>query len=349
MALKKRGSTWWIDFTTPSGERIRRSTGTTDRNQAQELHDKLKAEAWRVHKLGDRPTYRWDDAAHRWLMEKKHLRDYESRKRLVAWWHERLRGMPLPDITRHVIEAAIAEKRQTRSPGTCGVYLGALSAILRKAANDWDWMDRVPKFPEVPKTATRVRWLTPEEAERLLAHLPPYMAAMARFSLATGLRQSNVLYLEWSQVSLGKRICWIYGDQAKAGKDIHVSLNETALAVLEGQKGKHERFVFTNRSGKPIPRFNDEAWSRGLRKAGIENFRWHDLRHTWASWLAQEGVPLHVIQAMGGWASYDMVLKYAHLSPEGFTHHAQVVDLKLRGTNSAQPEACHKEEAPEAA
>jgi integrase len=348
MALFKRGTTWWIDFTAPSGERVRCSAGTTDKNQAQELHDKLKAEAWRVQKLGDRPNHRWDDAAHRWLMEKRHLRDYEGRKRCIAWWHQRLKGMALKDISRHVIEAAIAEKRGEWSPGTCTVYLGSLSAILRKAANDWEWMDRVPKFPDIPKTSTRIRWLTPDEAQWLIRHLPAHYAEMMRFTLATGLRQSNVIHLEWSQVDLARKVCWIYGDQAKAGKDIHVSLNETALSVLERQKGKHERFVFTGKRGKPIVSFDDEVWQKGLVAAGIKNFRWHDLRHTWASWLAQEGTPLHVLQVMGGWASYDMVLKYAHLSPERFATHASVVDRKLDGTNPAQPATCRTTEALEA-
>lgn len=56
--------------------------------------------------------------------------------------------------------------------------------------------------------------------------------------------------------------------------------------------------------------------SESLQKAGIVNFRWHDLRHTWASWLAQDGVPLHIIQALGGWSQYKMVLRYAHLCPD---------------------------------
>lgn len=336
MALFKRGKTWWIDFTTPAGQRVRQTAGTTDRNQAQELHDRLKADAWRVQKLGDRPNYRWDDAAHRWLKEKGHLRGLDGRKRCVAWWHERLKGMALKDITRHVIEAAIAEKYGDWSPGTCRVYLGSLSAILRRAANVWEWIDRVPKFPDLPKTQQRVRWLTPEEAQRLIAALPAHMAEMARFTLATGLRQGNVLYLEWSQVDTRRKVCWIYGDQAKAGKDIHVSLNETALAVLERQRGKHDRFVFVGKRGKPLMGFDDDVWARSVKAAGIEHVRWHDLRHTWASWLAQEGVPLHVLQAMGGWASYEMVLKYAHLCPERFAAHASLVDSKLNGTTTAQ-------------
>ncbi|MEX6177541.1 tyrosine-type recombinase/integrase [Providencia hangzhouensis] len=63
-----------------------------------------------------------------------------------------------------------------------------------------------------------------------------------------------------------------------------------------------------------------------LKRAGIENFRFHDLRHTWASWLIQSGVPLSVLQEMGGWESVDMVRRYAHLAPNHLTEHAKQID-----------------------
>jgi integrase len=158
---------------------------------------------------------------------------------------------------------------------------------------------------------------------------------MVKFALSTGLRRGNVLGLEWSQVDLARKVAWIYGDQAKAGKDIHVTLNDTAVAVLEKQIGKHPTRVFTY-FGNPIKHFHQTAWEKALKRAGIENFRWHDLRHTWASWLAQDGVPLHVLKEMGGWQDTDMVLRYAHLAPERFSSHAGVVDRRLNGTTTAQ-------------
>ncbi len=71
---------------------------------------------------------------------------------------------------------------------------------------------------------------------------------------------------------------------------------------------------------------DNTAWKTGLRRAGIENFRFHDLRHTWASWLVQEGVPLSALQEMGGWESIEMVRRYAHLAPSHLTEHAQKID-----------------------
>lgn len=78
MSLFKRGKTWWFDFTTASGERVRRSAGTDDKTQAQELHDKLKAESWRVAKLGEKPRRTWDEAAYKWLMETEHKKSHRE-------------------------------------------------------------------------------------------------------------------------------------------------------------------------------------------------------------------------------------------------------------------------------
>ncbi|NKG36097.1 hypothetical protein CAP43_15045 [Acinetobacter junii] len=72
--------------------------------------------------------------------------------------------------------------------------------------------------------------------------------------------------------------------------------------------------AFTYRK-KPIGNINTRAWRKALERAGIVNFRWHDLRHTWASWLVQNGTPLYDLQEMGGWQSSEMVRRYAHLAP----------------------------------
>ena len=150
-----------------------------------------------------------------------------------------------------------------------------------------------------------------------------------------GLRQSNVIKLEWSQVDLDRRVAWIHADQAKGRKDIHVSLNTIALDVLRSQVGKHRSRVFTFR-GKPINQANTKAWKSALKRAEIENFRWHDLRHTWASWLVQNGTPLNVLQEMGAWESESMVRRYAHLAPANLAQHAEVITSLLDGTNAAQ-------------
>lgn len=80
-------------------------------------------------------------------------------------------------------------------------------------------------------------------------------------------------------------------------------------------RGKHPRWVFP-KAGKPVYQTSTKAWFEALKRSGIEDFCWHDLRHTWASWHVQNGTPLHVLQELGGWSSLKMVQRYAHLSGE---------------------------------
>ncbi len=212
------------------------------------------------------------------------------------------------------------------SKSTKNRYLALIRAILNKAANEWMWLHKAPKLPLFKENKRRIRWITKEEADRLIAALPEYMANMVIFSLATGLRQRNVLEFKWEQIDLSRKVAWIYADEAKAGRAIGVALNQTAMDVLQKQKGKHSKFVFTNSRNHPVKSISSRIWRNALTDASIQDFRWHDLRHTWASWLVQRGVPLAALQEMGGWESISMVQRYAHLSPEHLHCHAALLD-----------------------
>jgi integrase len=348
MPIFKRGNTWWVDITTPSGERIRRTARTNIRTQAQELHDKLKSEAWRVGQLGEKPDRTWDEAALRWLKETEHKASHRQDMRQVAWAQQYFRGRYLSEITRDLVAQVAEAKRQESSAPTANRYLAMIRAILRRAAFDWEWIDKPPLIRLFPESKRRVRWLTPEQARTLLSELPEHLAEMMRFSLATGLRQKNVSRLEWSQVDAERGAAWIHADQAKGRKAIAVALNGTALAVLDRQKGRHPQFVFTF-EGQPVGQVNTKAWRKALKRVGIEDFRWHDLRHTWASWLTQNGVPLNALQEMGAWQSSEMVRRYAHLAPEQFKRHAEVVDDLMTGdTFTAQRAQVNRPKLPSA-
>jgi integrase len=94
--------------------------------------------------------------------------------------------------------------------------------------------------------------------------------------------------------------------------------------LIRQQIGKHLTYVFVY-EGAPVYQTSTKAWYDAMRVAGITKFRWHDLRHTWASWHVQGGTPLPVLKELGGWATYEMVLKYAHLACD---HLAEWVDRK---------------------
>lgn len=313
MALYKRNTVWWVSFT-HQGQRVQRSTGTSDKIAAQEYHDKYKAELWNVTKLESKPVYSWRDAVLRWLRENATKRSIETDKVHFRWLDSHLSNYCLHEISNDVLEnIALKKEAESVTPATVNRVLEIVRALLMKAYREWEWIDKIPVIRMRHVENRRIRWLSTAEANRLLSELPSHMKDMAAFTLATGLRASNVTELEWQNVDMNRRNAWIHADQAKTSKPISVPLNDQAMFILQSRLGMHERFVFTYQ-GKPIQQCNTRAWTNALQRAGIENFRWHDLRHTWASWHVQNGTSLQELQQLGGWSSFEMVLRYAHLS-----------------------------------
>lgn len=343
----------WADFTV-DGERVKRSTGTTSRAAAEEWAATLARDLWRTRRLGEAPTVTWDAAVLAWLGEHGHLRSIEDIKYRLNWFTPHLQGRPLTTLTaERVRELAALRKAEkvkgggTTSNATVNRHLAEVSKILHYA-HERSWLPAVPPIAKMHEPAKRVTWLTSEEARALLSELPPHLRAMAAFSLATGLRETNVRLLCWQQIDMKRRVAWIYADQAKAGKDLSVPLNEQAMLVLRSQEGQHARWVFpvphwetpegeevaVQISNAPTGKISNHAWRKACVRAGLPKLRFHDLRHTWASWHVQAGTPLPVLQELGGWASLAMVQRYAHL---GVSHVAAWASNIGGGTSSVHP------------
>ena len=192
-----------------------------------------------------------------------------------------------------------------------------------------EWIDRVPKVGMLRDQTGRIRSLSREEYAKLLQELPEHLQDMVRFSVATGLRQGNVTRLQWKQVSLERRHLWISGADHKNGRPHAVPLNDLAMAVVIRREGDHPTYVFTY-EGSPIVQVNTKAWRNALKRAGIEDFRWHDLRHTFATWHREAGTPTHELQRLGGWKTQSMVERYAHVAPEGLQLAAMRLDALLQ-------------------
>jgi integrase len=134
---------------------------------------------------------------------------------------------------------------------------------LNKAKKEWGWLDSVPHIRKFSEPKKRLRWLTREEVDRLFLELPEHTRAMAAFSLATGLRESNVTHLEWSQIDLQRQVAWVHTDQAKGGKAIGIPLNEEAITILRQQLGKHHSRVFTYK-GNSVEKVSTKVLKKAL-------------------------------------------------------------------------------------
>ena len=329
MSLYRRKDSpyWWVKLSPIRGESkaLSRSTGTNDRRKAQQVHDRLAAMRWEEDRLGVKPRHTWEEAAVRWLLETKHKATHEADKAKLRWLDPYLGGKTLNEIDRTLIDRIKFEREKVATAATANRYLALIRAILKRASHEWEWLDRVPKFKLFREANERVRSLSRGEFERLLGELPEHLADMAVFAVATGLRQGNVKRLEWQYVDVERGHAWIPASQHKNRHAHAVPLNAMALAVLRRQVGKHPTRVFTYR-GRPIGQVNTRAWTQALKRAGIEDFRWHDLRHTFATWHRQAGTPTYELQRLGGWKTGAMVERYAHVAPEALQDAAARLD-----------------------
>lgn len=326
MGLYKQGDMWWFSIS-HAGQRIRRSSGTKERQKAQQLYDKLRSELWNQSKLGSKPSRLWKEAAVRWLKESAHKKSILSDKKNLIWLDKYLIDKYLNEINKSLIDILIQEKLETGvKNATVNRMLQLVRAVLNRAMKEWEWIDTVPNIKLLPENNARIRWLSPQEAQMLINTLPSHLANLAAFSLLTGLRRANVLNLKWSEIDLVRKHAYVKADESKGGKAFPVPLNDSALEIIKAQIGKHEKYVFTYRGNK-INQCNTKAWKKVLKKLGIENFRWHDLRHTWASWHVQAGTSLHELQNLAGWSTIQMALRYAHLSSEGLKDAAEKINV----------------------
>jgi integrase len=316
MAIRKHngGKVWYADITI-GGKRHLKSCKTTDRRQAQEYHDRLKAELWRESALGEQRSPLWQEAVIAYVEAKSSKASIETDKVWLRWLEPKLNGKRVNEITTALLQQIQRDKQaEGSSNATCNRVMSAISQVLnhmRKAG----LLAAVPYIPKMGEPKERIRWITRDEWKRLYLALPPHLKPLALFSVETGLRQHNAAFLEWEQVDLERRQVWIHADQTKARKAIAIPLSTAAHAVLLEQQGKHERWAFPYRN-KPMNDPGNTAWKKACKAAGIESFRWHDLRHTWATWHVQAGTPLEVLQKLGGWSQISMVLRYAHFSAD---------------------------------
>ena len=340
MSLFKRNGTWWVDISSPNGKRIRKSAKTKVKKEAQEFHDKLKIDEWRRHQLGEKPQIRrtWEEAVVRYLTIKEDIKWLKDTKQNIRDLHTWLHGKYLDEIDKELISRITDERKampprsnsgkgKTVSNATVNRMLSVLSAILKMACNEWEWLKNAPKVTKLKEIKKEPRWLSSEEVQRLHSELPEHLQAMFLFSIYTGVRMSNVTGLRWEQVNFKERTIFYNGSDMKNATAQYVPLSQEAIDLLMSQIGSNDEYVFTYR-GKPVTDCNTRAFKRALARAEVDDIRWHDLRHTFASWHIQNGTPLLVLKELGGWKSLEMVQRYAHLDIGHLAQYTQNTSIR---------------------
>jgi integrase len=292
-----------------------------------------------------------------------HLRTHKKLIQRLKTNCGRFHNKHLGEITPEDFERFRTKRLENgRKRATANRDLDDIRSVLTKAA-EWKYIEQNP-LARVRKLKTDthrpVRFLSAEEITRLIEALDQrelklrtqrakanawraergypllpsfnnhafadHLKPMVLLSLHTGMRQGEVYDLKWDDVNFATKLVTVQGEQSKSLQSRHIALNSTALKALQGWRDQSpddvER-VFPGKNGGRLDNTN-YSWRSVLKTAKILKFRWHDMRHTFASRLVMGGVDLNTVRELLGHADYQMTLRYSHLAPE---HKAAAVEV----------------------
>ena len=252
----------------------------------------------------------------------------KSQQFQLQWWRNKLGSYRLIDVTNQRIAACKRELLKTRtpsgkltSPATVNRYLAALSHVFTMAVKEWGWTHENPvsKVTRVKEPKGRIRFLIDDEQSRLLAACKnsdnPYLYTVVVLAISTGMRQGEIMSLEWQQVNLIKNQITLF--ETKNDEIRIVPLTGKAHELVSALiRHIHTPLLFPSNRHPEKPMALRSQWDKVVKEAEMHNFKFHDLRHTAASYLAMNGASLHEIAEILGHKTLAMVQRYAHLTEQ---------------------------------
>lgn len=319
---------WWIQYFDSAGRRRREKVGpkSAAKNQVEARRTDARAGVKMPENLRAKPIT-FDEIAKQALIysrayKRSWPKDVQRMKRLVKAFGSR----PAESITKADFEGWLMAQHDGRegceeklwSQGTRNRYIALLKMTYTQAEkNDKIKVNPARKLSMPKENNERVRWLNeyaPDEESRLrgvIAREYPDRLADFEVALHTGMRRSEQYTATWPNVDM-LNTKTIFIPQSKDGTGRRISLNSRVLIELE-------RLLTKRREGNDLlfPDSGHYWFDRAVKLAGVPNFHWHDLRHTFASRLVQEGVDLYTVQRLLGHKDSKMTMRYAHLAPKG--------------------------------
>lgn len=322
MGLYKRNGIYWFSIM-HHGRRIQESLETDNRKLAEKIYAKKVTDIVEGRHFEGAISKRtgFDDMVEKYLSEHAHSRDEHTVKQLGKVFN----GYTLSEISTRMVAEYRTRRLQKVKPATVYQELALLRRMFNVAIREWEWLKDNPVSRlsfSVGNRNARDRWLTPEEESVLLecATNPHWLRTLLIVALNTGMRQGEILNLNWQDVDLSKKTILVV--KSKNGQKRSIPMNATVCQALKEVKVR-------GISGRVFPiaiRSLRVAYEKTLGKAGIENFRFHDLRHTFATRLVQNGVDLYKVKELLGHKTLAMTTRYAHHYPESLRASVEVLD-----------------------
>jgi integrase len=328
MGLFRRSQSqhYWMSFVA-NGKQYQRSTETADRKLAERIYAKIQTQItedrWFDNDLAKQHTLA--ELMDRYLLEvvsHKAPRTQETNKVQISHLLSFFGDITLDKV----IPESISRYRSKRlSDGvklqTIRYELIILSHAFSIAAREWQWVRLNPmKFIKMPRQENKIeRWLTHEEQEKVLSHCDGWLKPLVVFDLHTGLRMNELLSLKWQDIDLMRKTAVVM--ESKNDEKRTLPLNDVAIKALRDTSASSriismEGYVFT-RDGRKIAKHELQYYfKRAVKQAKIAHCRFHDLRHTFATRLAQSGIDIYKIAKLLGHKDIKTTQRYAHHCPE---------------------------------
>jgi len=253
--------------------------------------------------------------------------DHGYAKRLTAFFG----GRTLAEITPKLIADYKARRYAAGlKPASINRELASLKKVFNLAVREWEWCRENPvsKVSMERENNQRGRWLSVEEEARLLHGCAPWLQELVTVALHTGMRMGEILALTWRGVDVSRRTVMVV--RSKNGERRTIPVNDTVLSVLRQKstvRSLRTELVFCSQAFTPMESgYLRRAFRLALGKAQIDDFHFHDLRHTFATRLVQAGVDLYKVQRLLGHKSPIMTQRYAHHYPESLREGVEILD-----------------------
>lgn len=339
MAIYQRGKNWYIDFTF-HGQRIREMIGPS-RKGAEKVIAKRKAEIAENKFLDVRkdpgPVKFYDFAKEylQWAKANKKPSSYDRELSRMRQVNTEFESKTLREITTWQIEKYKAKRKEEIKPASVNREIALLKHMFTKAI-EWSKVKENPakKVKLLKGEVKRVRFLMPDQVQAILSNCADHLRPIVTVAVHTGMRKGEILRLRRDQVNFAQGIISILDTKNHERRDI--PMNGTVKDTLKAIEDKGPYF-FCNGDGKTFANVR-RSFETALRKSGIEDFRFHDLRHTFASNLVMAGKDLNTVRELLGHKDLTMTLRYAHLAPN--LKKAAVDDLdRILSLNPPQAES----------
>ena len=348
--FKRSGGIWWTSIR-HNGKRIQKSLETSDRKLAKAIEAKVKTEivegTYFEKLIGRNKTFK--DMMDKFLkvhapkVSSNMQRSYTtSLKHLNPFFGE---SNLLSISPKMVSRYKVLRNDEGAAPASVNRELSMLSKAFNLAIKEWEWLkdNSASSVPKEKENNERDRWLTKDEEKEILENSPEWLRDIIIFALNTGLRLQEFLSLEWSRVNLVRRTILI--KETKNGSPKTLPLNKIALDVLNQRskvKSIKNDYVFFNSNGKKInPHVLRTSFYTVLEKVGVENLWLHDLRHTFATRLAQADVDLYKISKLLGHKDIKMTQRYSHHCPDSLRDGVEILEVGYNLTTMGEKE-CSK-------